>query len=170
MHLSPRLLALPVVAFTLFGQAPTGIDLGAIDRAASPCNDFYQYACGTWMKNNPIPPDQSTWGRFAELIERNREILRNILEKASVNGAQGTAQEQKIGDEYASCMNTNDLDAKGISPIQPSLDRIAKLSDKSALATEVARENELGFRPFFRLGSGQDAKDATKTIAQLAQG
>jgi putative endopeptidase len=166
MFFSPRLLALPVVAFTLFGQAPTGIDLGAIDRAASPCNDFYQYACGTWMKNNPIPPDQSTWGRFAELIERNRETLTNILEKAGDEKLPRSAPEQKIGDEYASCMNTKDLDAKGVSPIQPSLDRIAKLSDKSSLAAEVARENAEGMRPFFRLGSGQDAKDATKTIAQ----
>ncbi|MDQ1470289.1 MAG: putative endopeptidase [Bryobacterales bacterium] len=170
MSCSSRLLALPVMAFSLLAQAPTGIDLGAIDRAASPCNDFYQYACGTWMKNNPIPADQSTWGRFAELIERNRETLRNVLEKAANDKAERSAPEQKIGDEYASCMSTKDLDAKGISPIQPSLDRIAKLSDKNALAAEVARENAEGMRPLFRLGSGQDAKDATKTIAQLAQG
>jgi endothelin-converting enzyme/putative endopeptidase len=170
MYFSPRLLALPVVAVTLLAQSPTGIDLGAIDRAASPCNDFYQYACGTWMKNNPIPADQSTWGRFAELVERNREILRNILEKASVETTKRSAPEQKIGDEYASCMNTKELDAKGISPIQPALDRIAKISNKSGLAAEVAHENAEGMRPFFRLGSGQDAKDATRTIAQLSQG
>jgi putative endopeptidase len=164
-----RLPVLFVVALPLFAQAPTGIDLGAIDRAASPCNDFYQYACGTWMKNNPIPSDQSRWGRFDELAERNRQTLRAILEKAAEEKASRSAPEQKIGDEYSSCMNTKALDAKGIAPIQPSLDRIAKLTDKSALAAEVARENAQGMRPFFRLGSGQDAKDATKTIATLGQ-
>jgi putative endopeptidase len=170
MFYSPRLLALPVVALSVFAQAPTGIDLGAIDRAASPCNDFYQYACGTWMTNNPIPSDQSRWGRFDELAERNRQTLRAILEKAADEKTKRSAAEQKIGDQYASCMNTKELDSQGIAPIQPTLDRIAELADKGSLAPEVARENLQGMRPFFRLSSGQDAKDATKTIAHLGQG
>src|SRR5882762_7354841 len=136
MPLSPRLLALPLVFLPIFAQSPTGIDLGAIDRAANPCDNFYQYACGTWMKNNPIPGDQSTWGRFTELLERNRQALKAILEKAADDRAQRSANEQKIGDEYASCINTKDLDAKGIAPVQPVLDRIAKLSDKAGLASE----------------------------------
>src|SRR4051795_3562346 len=106
MTFSSRLLALPVVAVGLFAQNPTGIDLGAIDRAASPCNDFYQYACGAWMKNNPIPSDQSRWGRFDELAERTRQTLRVILEKAADEKTNRSAPEQKIGDQYATCMNT----------------------------------------------------------------
>src|SRR5580698_4087340 len=61
-----------------------GFDLGAIDRAADPCQDFYQYSCGSWLKNNPIPPDQASWGRFSELHERNQVILRQILEAAAI--------------------------------------------------------------------------------------
>ena len=69
------------------GSAPAirGLDLSAIDRASNPCDNFYQYACGTWLKNNPIPSDQAAWGRFSELAERNREILHQILERASSN-------------------------------------------------------------------------------------
>src|ERR1700749_2367433 len=83
-------------------KPPSGLALSAIDKAASPCNDFYQYACGMWLKNNPIPPDQSSWGRFSELAERNREILHRILEQAA---AKPTPETQQIGDYYASCMD-----------------------------------------------------------------
>ncbi len=61
-------------------------DLNAIDKSADPCVDFYQYACGTWMKNNPIPPDKSRWGRYDALAERNRYILRDILTEAQLPG------------------------------------------------------------------------------------
>jgi putative endopeptidase len=171
MTFSPRLPALSFIAIAAFAQSsPTGIDLGAIDRTINPCNDFYRYACGTWMKNNPIPGDQSRWGRFDELAERNRQTLRAILEKAALENTQRSPVEQKIGDEYASCMDTKDLDAKGIAPIQPEMDRIAALPDKKSLAAEVARLNGQGVRPLFRLISAQDSKDATKTIAQITQG
>ncbi len=150
----------------------TGIDLRAIDRAVNPCNDFYQYACGTWMRNNPIPSDESVWGRFNELALRNREIMRNILEKASAPTPNRTAAEQKIGDYYASCMDEKGIEAKGTAPLDPALNRIAKLSDKRELAAEVARlhlETPGRARVFFGFGATQDPKDASRTIAQLSQ-
>ena len=85
-------------------------DLEAMDRAADPCTDFYQFACGNWIKNNPIPSDQSRWGRFNELGENNRLILRDILEGISAPSAERNANDQKIGDYYASCMDEDAIE------------------------------------------------------------
>ena len=88
-------------------------DVNAIDKAADPCNDFYQYACGTWLKNNPIPADQARWGRFNELDERNRQILREILEEAAKPNPDRDSVTRQIGDYYAACMDEKGIDARG---------------------------------------------------------
>lgn len=115
-----------------------GFDLSAIDKKADPCNDFYQYACGTWLKNNPIPPDQSSWGRFSELHERNQMILRQILEKAAAATTRD-ADTQKIGDYYSSCMDEATINKKGLQPLQPELDRINAIKNLRDLAAEIGR-------------------------------
>src|ERR1051326_5213114 len=98
-------------------------DVKAMDKTADPCKNFYQYACGSWMKSNPIPPDQAHWGRFDELAERNRETLHQILEEAAKPNANRDADTQKIGDYYAACMDEKALDAKGLVPLQRSEER-----------------------------------------------
>src|SRR5436305_7416261 len=99
-------------------------DPAALDKSANPCEDFYQFSCGGWLKNNPIPPDQSSWGRFNELAEHNRAVLHEILEDAAKPSASRTANQQKVGDYYASCMDETAINNKGIAVLKPEFDRI----------------------------------------------
>ena len=141
-----------------------------MDRTVDPCTDFYRYACGTWMAKNPIPADQSRWGRFDELAERNRAILRGILEKAAVESPQRSAVDQKIGDFYASCMDEQGINRKGLEPLKPELDRIAALANKqAALRDELVRLHRMGVNAFFNFDAGADFKDSKMNIAQVSQ-
>jgi putative endopeptidase len=151
-------------------ETPLRFDVAAMDKTADPCADFYQYACGNWIKNNPIPPDQSRWGRFSELEERNREVLRDILDEAAKPDPKRDAITRQIGDYYAACMDEKAIDAKGLKPIQGELQRIAALKDKSQLAEEIARLHRMGAGALFDFSSGQDFKDSSAVIAQFDQG
>ena len=145
-------------------------DVKAIDKTVDPCKDFYQFACGNWLKNNPIPADQSRWGRFNELDERNKQVLRAILEDAAKPDPGRDAVTRKIGDYFAACMDEKGIEALGLAPLKPELDRIRNLTDKSQLAEVIAHLHRNGISSLFEFGSGQDFKDSTKVVAQLDQG
>jgi predicted metalloendopeptidase len=145
-------------------------DLNAIDKSIDPCVDFYQFACGNWLKQNPIPPDQAKWGRFNELHERNQIILRNILDKQSVDNPSRSANDQKIGDYYYSCMDEAAIEARGTKPVQPMLDRINALKDKSDLPGLIGQMHNAGINVLFSFGSEPDAKNSTMEIAGADQG
>ena len=162
----------PTAANPASTTAPESVrfDINLLDRKIDPCTDFYAFTCSKWMAANPIPPDQSSWGRFTELIERNRRILREILQKASVNDPTRDAVEQKIGDYYASCMDQDAINAAGIKPLQPELNRIAQMSSKQALTSEIVFLHRAGSDALFNFGSQQDFKDANLEIAVADQG
>ncbi|HEY7790684.1 MAG TPA: M13 family metallopeptidase [Vicinamibacterales bacterium] len=145
-------------------------DPAVMDTSASPCTDFFEYACGSWMKNNPIPADQSRWGRFNELADHNRDVLHEILDQAAKPDPNRDADSQKIGDYYAACMDQSAIDAAGVKPLQGELARIAAITSKAELPAEIAHLQVIGASPLFQFGSEQDFKDASEVIAGVDQG
>jgi putative endopeptidase len=151
------------------GKAP-GFDAKLVDPAVDPCKDFFQYACGTWIRSNPIPPEFPSWGRFQELAERNREELHRILEQAAPANPKRDELHQKIGDYYASCMDEARAEAEGAKPLAPAFQRIAALEDAKAVVLEAARHRRQGVGSLFSFSSTPDARDAREVIAEADQG
>lgn len=153
------------------GTPPSTTDLrvfdnSLVDKSVDPCENFYRFSCNGWFKKNPLPPDQTSYGRFTELYELNRLHLREILEAAaSAPAASRTPNQQKIGDEYASCMDTDAINKRGIAPLQPELDRIAALKSVKDLPALLAHLHQIGVNAFFNMGSSQDFADASQVIS-----
>jgi endothelin-converting enzyme/putative endopeptidase len=144
-------------------------DLTAIDKTVDPCVDFYQYACGNWMKNNPIPADKSRWGRFNELDERNLYVLRDILDQTQAPGKH-SAIEQKVGDYYAACMDETVVEKRGTAPLEAGMNRIAAIKTKPDLIVEIGAMHRDGIPALFTFGQMPDMHDSRQTIANLDQG
>jgi putative endopeptidase len=141
-----------------------------LDKNIDPCNDFYAYACSKWLVRNPIPADRSSWGRFNELQQRGEYIVREILEKASAVRPDRSADEQKIGDYYASCMDESAVEKAGTKPLDPDFKSIAAIKSKGDLPREIVRLHREGNGALFEFDSGADFKNASQIIAQVDQG
>jgi len=145
------------------------LDLTDMDRTANPCVDFYQYVCGGWMKNNPIPADEASWSVYAKLANENQQFLWGILEE-DAKLSRRTPVQQKIGDYYAACMDTDAINARGLSPLKPELDRIAAIQDRKQLAAFLREGADRRGLYFFEAGSLQDPHNAGMVIAGVDAG
>jgi putative endopeptidase len=149
-------------------KKPISFDVSAIDKSADPCTDFYQYACGNWRKDNPIPADQTRWGRFNELSEYNNYLLYADLKTAA--DAPKSPLQKQYGDFFAACMNTEVVDKLGDKPLEPELTAIAALTSTKELAAFNAKQERRGGGGFFGIGVMQDQKDSSQQIAATGQG
>jgi len=157
-----------------------GIDPANFDRAVAPCDDFYRFANGTWMANNPIPADRSSWGAFNELQDRNQKLLHEILEATAADPGAADSPRGKVGAFYRSGMDTAKIEQDGLKPLQADFDRIATIKGPATLAPVVAHLQryyvpcELGIQcihqPAFDVRVLPDPKESSKMIANLAQG
>jgi len=147
-----------------------GFDLTQLDRAADPCVDFYQYACGGWRAKNPLPDDKVRWGRYDEMAERNREKLRTILEAAAQPSPSRSPVERQVGDYYAACMDESLVEQKGRGPLQTYLDPIDRIQTKTDLAAAIAVLHRNGISAFFTFNAEPDLRNANNVIAGVDQG
>jgi endothelin-converting enzyme/putative endopeptidase len=146
------------------------LDVNSMEKSVDPCTDFYTYSCGGWLKQNPIPADQASWGVFGKAFDQNLAFLRSLLEEAAKGGEGQDASEKKIGDYYSACMDEATAEKVGAAPLKPGLDRIAKIKSQKDLADALAQFHAQGADMIFDFDSAQDAKDATQFIARADQG
>jgi endothelin-converting enzyme/putative endopeptidase len=159
----------------LGGLAPE--EEAALDRSVNPCDDFFQFACGGWIRSTPIPDDEDKWVRsFSTIKEKNETLLRTILESysrgepAKLNGREFTQPEAKmLGDFYASCMDEKGIEDAGVAPLKTDLAMIDGIKDKNGLVHAIASMQARGMVPVFAVGEQQDFKDATKVIGAIEQ-
>ena len=157
----------PLIAQT---PPPEGFSVEYLDRSVDACTDFYQFACGNWLARHPLPADRSRYSRLNELADRNARIVRDILEDAAFGTSRRTADEQKIGDAYAACMDQETIEARGTKPLDPLLRDIDGVGNRSQLIRLAGRFSHDGLPSFLTFGSAPDVHESTRFIATLGQG
>jgi putative endopeptidase len=162
--------AVPHGAAQMKNSESNGLDKRFLDTTADPCVDFAKYSCGNFGKTYPIPQDMTSFDTFTIVFQRNEAALHSLLESLATDSPSRTPNQKKIGDYYASCMNADAVEAAGLKPLQPNLDRIASLKSLNDLTGLLAHLQMISATPFFNYGEQQDFKDARKQIAAVDQG
>lgn len=155
-----------LLAIAAFATEPA-VGLPEVDGTVNPCENFYAYACGPWMKANPSPADQSRWGVLAKLGQDNQALLKTALDRLIQAAPQPASQ--RVADFYRACMDEAVVETKKAAPILPILQKIDGMEDKSELGAEVAALHSIGIRVFFYFGAQTDYQDARQNIAVIAQ-
>jgi len=159
-----------MISFIAVSMAQTtGFDTSRMDTSADACEDFFQYANGTWVKNTQIPPSQSRWGSFNVLADNNRAILKTVLETAAAKRSPVGTDAQLIGDYYGACMDEAAINKAGISPLKPIFAKIDKMKTTRDLQKVIADLHNSGLGVLFRFGAGQDLKNSSQVIANMSQ-
>ena len=169
------LLAITTVAFIVScnnkSDAPKPDILAAnLDSTVNPGEDFFEYANGGWLKKNPIPGEQSSWGIGNLVIEENLKRLREISEKAAASNAAKGSNDQKIGDFWSTAMDSAKIESDGLKPIQPLLDKVNAITDVKSLLNTVADLKKIGSNTLFSDYVYQDAKKSDVMAYNLTQG
>lgn len=147
----------------------TTIDLSYMDKTVRPADDFFMFANGTWCKENPVPASESRWGSFNELDQRNKQTLKDILDKAAESQSEKGSDRQILGDYYRSFCNMDAREKFGWSQVQTRLKPILSMKSRDEIATILAAQHKVGIRSLFGFGVGQDMKNVSGNITYFSQ-
>lgn len=155
---------------TEFKTNENGLDKRNFDTNVDPCDDFYLYANGQWLKNNPVPDEYTRWGAMNELSERNQALLKRILEDAAQGNPAKGSIEQMIGDFYKVAMDVEAIEKAGFKPVKPYLEEVDALKSREDVAKYIAASHAKGISQVFSFAVYPDFQDSTRNIAFIAQG
>lgn len=163
-----------LLLFAQFGFAAdspkaSGIEFDSLDRNVDPCVDFYQFSCGGWRTANPLPADKPGWNRYSSMAERNRTLLKDILEKSAGTKDQPSWMAQ-IGDDYAACMDETTIEKIGTKPLDPFFTRIDSIKNKKDLARQIAYFHSIAIPMFFNFGAAPDLHNPKRMVPDIDQG
>ncbi len=156
------------LCFTSFAQSK-GFDTKRMDTSADACNDFFQFANGTWLKTTEIPASESRWGSFNILADNNNTMLKAVLETAAKNKSAAGSDAQLIGDFYGSCMDEASIERSGLTPVNPYFDQIAGIKTADDVKRQIAALHNAGLPAVFGFGAGADLKNSNVVLINAGQ-